>query len=346
VASGMMLLSVVIPVYGCQGCLEELCRRLFAVAKTLPTPSLGSEGASTNTNGRHVEMEIILVDDASPDEAWTRIKELASIDHRIKGIRLARNFGQHFAISAGIDHAQGDYVAVMDCDLQDIPEELPKLWAKSIAGEEVVFGRRYDRKDSGFKRLGSWAFYQVMSALAGTTIDGAAANYSIVSKSVAEGYRRMKERHRSYGLLIHWLRPRVAFVDIEHAPRTEGKSGYTLGRQLRLAADIIVSFSTRPLVYSVFVGFGFTVLAMTYVAYLVFRYFWWGMPVAGWASTIVSVWFLGGLILANLGIMGLYLGKVFEQSKERPLYFVGERTESVELAPSQSRSRDSLLSGD
>lgn len=320
-----MLLSIVIPVYGCKGCLEELCRRLFAVAKSLPTRSASEEQASPHANGRHVEMEIVLVDDASPDQAWARIKELAEADHRIKGVRLARNFGQHFAISAGVDHAQGDYVAVMDCDLQDVPEELPKMWAKSIAGEEVVFGLRQDRQDDFATRFLAWLFRTaVMGALIGTKLDAASSNYSIISKAVADGFRQLGERHRCYSLLVLWVQPRVCYVPVQHAARSEGKSTYTLSRKFRLAADIIVSFSTRPLVYSVFVGFAFTCLAMTYVAFLIFRYFWWGIAVAGWASTIVSVWFLGGLILANLGIMGLYLGKVFEEAKGRPLYLVGE----------------------
>ncbi len=304
------LLSVVTPVYGCRGCLAELANRLFAVADRLG-----------------VRMEIVMVNDASPDDAWEKIRSLAVADPRIVGVNLLRNYGQHFAITAGLEHATGDWVAVMDCDLQDVPEELPKLYGKAVeGGYDAVFGRRAERADSAGKKLSSLIFHRTMELLSGVKSDPAVANFSVISRRLVDAVLALGERHRSYGLLVHVVGPKTAFVDVAHGPRQEGRSGYSLVKQVRLALDVIVSHTTRPLLFSAVLGFGMAGVSFLAIVYLVVRYVVFGFGVAGWASTMVSVWLVGGMILGTLGVIGLYLGKVFEEVKGRPLYVVAEVT--------------------
>ena len=313
------LLSVVTPVHGCRSCLANLAQRLFAVGAELGVP-----------------MEIVMVNDASPDGAWGSIRSLAESDPRIIGVNLFRNYGQHFAITAGLEYARGDWVAVMDCDLQDVPEELPKLYRTAVEGKyDAVFGRRVARADTAGKKLASWIFHSTMTLLSGVKSDPAVANYSVISRAVVDGVLSLAERHRSYGLLVHIVGPKTAYVDIEHGPRQEGRSGYSLGRQVRLALDVIVSHTARPLLFSAVLGFIMAGLSLAAIVYLVVRYLLFGSSVAGWASTMVSVWLVGGLILGNLGVIGLYLGKVFEQVKSRPLYRVAEvvRGRVVQTSP-------------
>jgi glycosyltransferase involved in cell wall biosynthesis len=300
------LLSVVTPVYGCRSCLAELAERLFAVANRLG-----------------VRMEIVMVNDASPDDAWEKIASLAAADPRVVGVNLLRNYGQHFAITAGLAHAAGDWVAVMDCDLQDVPEELATLFEKACdGGYDAVFGRRADRADSAAKKLSSQVFHRTMELLSGVKSDPAVANFSVISRRVVDAVLALGERHRSYGLLVHVVGPKTAYVNVAHGPRQEGRSGYGLAKQVRLALDVIVSHTTRPLLFSAVLGFGMAGVSFIAIAYFVIRYFVFGFGVAGWASTMVSVWLVGGMILGTLGVIGLYLGKVFEQVKGRPLYVV------------------------
>jgi len=320
------LLSVVTPVYGCRACLAELADRLFAVAERLD-----------------VRMEIVMVNDASPDAAWEKIRSLAAADERIVGVNLLRNYGQHFAITAGLEHAAGDWVAVMDCDLQDVPEELAVLFKKARdGGYDAVFGRRTARADSAGKKLSSQIFHRTMELLSGVKSDPAVANFSVISRRVVDAVLALGERHRSYGLLVHVVGPKTAYVDIAHGPRREGRSGYGLVKQVRLALDVIVSHTTRPLLFSAVLGFAMAGLSLVAIAWLVIRYFVFGFGVAGWASTMVSVWFVGGMILGTLGVIGLYLGKVFEEVKGRPLYVVAEVTPRAPTGRSDAAAEPAL----
>lgn len=302
-----MRISVVVPVYGCRPCLPELCRRLLATAGSL-----------------NVEMDVILVNDASPDCAWDTICELALLDRRVQGVNLSRNFGQHYAISAGLQYATGDWTVVMDCDLQDQPEELPKLYAKAQEGFDIVFGRRHERQDSWLKRQGSEWFYRVLSFLTDTKLDPTIANYSIVSRRVIEAVRSIGERNRAYPLLLRWVGFKTTSVDIAHAARTVGKTSYNFRKLLKLAIDLVVTHSHKPLTLSVYFGFTMALVALMYAAWIIVRYFLFGVTVEGWTSVFVSIWLLSGLLFANLGVLGLYLGKVFEEVKGRPLFIVAD----------------------
>lgn len=302
-------ISVVTPVYKAEGCVGELCRRL-------------KESLSLITD----HFEIIMVEDASPDASWGKVQEEVVTDSRCKGIKLSRNFGQHFALTAGLDVAQGEWVVVMDCDLQDPPEEIRKLYQTAVAGGfDVVFGRRAHRQDPWIKRMSSKFFYAVYNYLTDSKIDNSVANFSISKRKVLEAFKQMREHNRMFPLFIKWLGFEIGYVDIAHAPRFEGKTSYSFLKLLRLSLDSIVSQSNKPL--SLAIGFGSALSGASFLLmmYFLFRYFVCGVPVAGWTSLVVSIWFLGGVVLASLGVIGLYVGKIFNEVKNRPLYVVAQK---------------------
>lgn len=302
-------ISVVTPVYGCSTSLEKLYARLVTTLTQITE-----------------NFEIIMVNDASPDNAWENIKELAQKDSRIKGINFSRNFGQHRAITAGLDHANGDWVVVMDCDLQDKPEEIAKLYNKVQEGYDIVFGKRIQRKDSYFKQLGSKLFYKVYDYFTESKIDNTVANFSIVSSKVIRKLKTLREQNRSYPLFVNWVGFKRTNINVEHAKREEGKSSYTLKKLIDLAIDSIVSQSNKPLRLSIKFGFILSVLSLLYAMFLIIRYFIQGTPVEGWTSVMVSIYFIGGLLFANMGMLGLYIGKIFDEAKNRPLYIIEETT--------------------
>ena len=301
-------ISVVAPAYCCSECLPELYRRLCLALEALTS-----------------DFEFIVVNDASPHRDWEIISELARTDPRVKGINLSRNFGQHHAITAGVDHARGDWVVVMDCDLQDQPEEIPKLYWKAVSGPfDIVFGRRVSRQDAWLKIFLSRAFNVVFRFLADTRLDPSIANFSIASREVMDVYRSLREAGRSHGLTLLWCGFQVGFVDVAHAERFAGATTYSFQRSVNLALAAITARSNKPLLISIKLGFLIASLSVAFGLYIFWRKLAWGVPVTGWASMIVSLYFLGGLLMANLGVVGLYLGKVFDQTRNRPLYVVRE----------------------
>ncbi len=311
------LLSIVTPAYRCEACIEELYRRVVEAVGGIPGASL----------------ELIFVNDGSPERDWEVISRLADLDPRVKGINLSRNFGQHHAIAAGMDHAQGDWIAVMDCDLQDQPEEIPRLFEHAWKeGWDVVFARRMDRQDTWLKVSLSRCFNRLVNTLSSLPIDPAISNFSIVTRQVADSYRRMRECSRSYGLGILWCGYKVGYVPVRHGSRFAGASAYSFGRSLQLAMESITSLSNKPLRMAINLGFGMATLAFLYGIYLIIRYLFWAIPVAGWTTITVSLYFLSGVILVVLGILGLYLGKVFDEVKARPIYLVRE-TRNVDGTP-------------
>ncbi|MFD1362110.1 glycosyltransferase family 2 protein [Lentibacillus salinarum] len=304
------LISIVVPVYGCKTCLKELCSRITETIESLPA-----------------EPEIILVNDSSPDQAWETIKELHKQDSRIKGIDFARNFGQHHAITAGLDAAAGDWVVVMDCDLQDRPEEIQTLYEKAQTGYDVVFGKRTQRQDNWFKRKASRAFYRVYDYFSGKTTDHTIANFSISRKNVITAFRQMREQNRFFPLFIQWMGYQIGTVAVEHNARQVGKTTYNLKKLITLATDAIISQSNKPLRLSIQFGFLLALGSLVYGMYLFIRYFFLDQPVQGWTSVMVSIYFIGGLTFFNFGVLGLYIGKIFNETKNRPLYLIRETTE-------------------
>jgi dolichol-phosphate mannosyltransferase len=298
-------ISIVVPVYGCASCLEELQNRLVIVLNSLVS-----------------NYEIIFIEDASHDDAWQRILQLTKNNSAVKGIRLSRNFGQHKAITAGLDFVTGEWIIVMDCDLQDKPEEITKLYKKAIEGYDMVFARRYDRKDGYFKKLGSKLFYKFMSYMTDTRLDPAIANFGIYHKKVIDAVKGMRENLRYFPVMVKWVGFASTTIDVVHSERHLGKSSYSLKKLINLSLDVMVSFTDKPLKLIIYFGLGISILSALYALYILVRAITGNIQVEGWASVMVSIWFVSGIIMTMIGIVGIYVGKSFDEAKKRHIYLV------------------------
>ena len=302
------IVSVVTPVYGCANCLEDLIDRVSLV--------LSSRGES---------FEIILVDDASPDQAWQRISELAACRSSVRGLRLSRNFGQHAAISAGLQHVRGEKIVVMDCDLQDLPEEIPALLDALQGDVAVALAKRVERQDSTLKRLGSWSFYRLLEWLTDSPHDHEIANFGAYRRDVIDAINGMPETDRFFPLLVRWTGFCTQSVAVRHGQRNDGRSGYSLSQLIRLATNVALSFSDKPLRMVVRLGLAFVLFALCIVAYSMTQYAIGNIRVAGFTSIIASIWLVGSAILSSVGVVGLYLGRLFNGAKGRPHFIVAEQ---------------------
>lgn len=300
-------ISVVIPVYKNELFIDELCSRL--------TSSL-----STITN----HFEIILVNDGSPDGSWDIIKKNAAKEPRIIGIGFPRNFGQHIAITAGLDYSSGNWIIVMDADLQDKPEEINKLYQKTGQVYDVILARRKTRKDSLVKRMFSKTFYKTFDFFVDGRTDSRAANFGMYSRKVIDNFNKMREHNRFFPLFIRWLGFNTVYVDVEHGERASGRSAYTFSKRLNLALDTIVAMSNKPLKLAIKLGLFLAAISFAFGIILILKYLIWSIPVQGWTSLIVSVYFIGGILLFMTGILGLYISKIFNEVKNRPLYIIDE----------------------
>ena len=302
-----MELSIVSPVYHGEKMLNELVQRIHAAIKELTD-----------------DYEIILVNDCSPDLSWQKITEICSHDKKVKGINLSRNFGQPYAITAGLSYAAGEYVAVIDCDLQNKPEDLPAMYRKAKEGYDIVSARRVVREDTFLKRLSSATFHRVYDFLSGFKTDKAVAEFGIYSRKVVKVYCSIPEYSRSFVELVHTLGFKKTTVDVLHDHRLEGESSYNLYRLLKLSYDSIITNSNRPLHLAVSLGLIMSVISFLMAVYNIFAKFYGLNEVVGYTSTIFSIWFVGGLLLFMMGILGLYIGKIFDQVKGRPVFIVSE----------------------
>jgi glycosyltransferase involved in cell wall biosynthesis len=306
-------LSVVSPVYRAEKELEELVTR---IKKAVPSDFLS--------------LEIILVDDFSPDDSWKEIERLAIIHPEILGIKLSRNFGQHYAITAGLDDVSGDYVVVLDCDLQDKPEEILKLYKKTKEGFDIVLARRFNRQDSFTKKLFSKLFYKTLGYLTGSKQDETVANFGIYKINVIKEVCNLRESIRYFPTMVKWVGFKTAYVDVEHASRQQGESNYNLKKMLNLALDIILAFSDKPLRLIIKLGMSIAFISILMAIYAVYSKITGDVSVSGYASLITSIWFLSGCILITLGVIGLYVGKTFEGVKNRPIYIVEKKVKIKE----------------
>jgi dolichol-phosphate mannosyltransferase len=250
---------------------------------------------------------------------------LARKNPRVTAVRLSRNFGQHYAITAGLDLARGEWVAIMDCDLQDRPEEILRLVQEGERGADVVLARRRNRRDAASKRLSSLLFYWVFKILSGSKIDPAVGTFRVLRQPVVRAYRTMGETARLFGGMIEWLGFETSYVDVQHDERGAGKSSYSLRAYAKLAADGIFAFSNRPLYFSIAAGVVISIAAGGYGAFLILRYLVHPqIGVQGWLSTITLNAFIGGLILLNLGVIGIYVSRTYDQTKGRPLFVIDQ----------------------
>nr|WP_315217586.1 glycosyltransferase family 2 protein [uncultured Flavobacterium sp.] len=299
------LLSIVSPVYKAEKIIPLLVERIEnAVSKIT------------------ADYEIILVEDGGPDQSWIVIEAIAKTNSKIKGIKLSRNFGQHPAIMAGLSQAKGDWVVVMDCDLQDQPEEIEKLYAKALEGFDIVLAKRRDRRDSFLKKTTSKLFSLTYSYLTETKFDSTIANFGIYNIKVITEVLKMDDYIKSFPLFVNWVGYKSTSVEVEHGERNTGKSSYTYSKLVSLAFNTIISFSNKPL--KLFVKFGMVMSLVSFIVGLItiFKYFRGEISVLGYSSLMVSIWFLSGVIITITGIVGIYIGKIFDQSKGRNSFII------------------------
>jgi glycosyltransferase involved in cell wall biosynthesis len=306
-------ISVVSPVYIAAKTVRELVFRIAEV--------LGPMGVS---------YEIILVEDGSPDDSWQEIEKIAATNSSVKGVKLSRNFGQHQAITAGLRASSGTYTVVIDCDLQDDPIYIPMLYEKAKEGFPVVFTLKNKRAHGFFKNITARFFEFIFNSLINeerfhTRSD--VGTYSILSRKVVNSFLKISDYHRHYLMVVRWLGFKEAYISIEHRKRVDGKSTYTITRLLTHAINGITSQSLRLLHLSIALGFGFVGLSFLSIVLLVIFYFTQGFR-EGWASIVILILLSTGCILLCLGITGLYLGKVFDQVRNRPLFLI-DRTVNI-----------------
>lgn len=302
-------ISVVVPVYFGEATVGPLVDRIVAALSPL-----------------NPDFEILLVDDRSPDGSWLKIAELCQAEPRVRGLRLSRNFGQHYAISAGLAHSTGEWVVVMDCDLQDLPEEIPKLWESALKHDlDLVFARRASRNDSLVRRAASRAFYLLFSFLTDTEQDSAVGNFGIYQRKVVQAILSMGDSVRFFPTMSQWVGFKRGYLDVEHSKREVGRSTYNFSRLFRLASTNVIAFSNKPLKLMVNLGALMSSVSFCIALYYLVLYFRGQIEVLGFTSLILSVWFIGGVIITLLGIIGVYLSFTFERVKNRPAYIVDSK---------------------
>jgi dolichol-phosphate mannosyltransferase len=301
-------ISIVSPVYNAEKIIDELCSRLLF-----------------NLSQITDSFEIILVDDSSSDNSWIKIKENSSKDNRIKGYLLSRNFGQHHAITAGIDKVNSEWVVVMDCDLQDRPEEIVGLYNKATKGFDIVLAARKNRKDNFFKKVTSKTFYLILSFLSGMEFNGEVGNFGIYHKNVVDNIKDLREPFRFFVSSVKWIGFNSTTVNVEHDIRFEGKSTYNYKKLISLAVNIIISYSNKPLNIMIFTGISFAFISLLFIAYNFYLKFIGHITELGYTSIISSIWLLAGVILSSTGILGIYIGKIYDGIKNRPLYIISEK---------------------
>ncbi len=304
--------SAVVPVFNEEGNLPELHARLTEVFRGL---------------GR--TYEIVFVDDGSTDRSMAVLEDLNRRDPRVRVIQFSRNFGHHIAVTAGMDACRGDFVILMDADLQDRPEEIPSLFRKIEEGYDVVYGIRTGRRHSLPKRLASALFVATMRHMV-SGFDLNSGIFRMARRNVIDTVRQCRETHRFVVGLMSWSGFRQVGVDVQHGARHAGVTKYTLRKQVRLAVNAMVAFTHVPLRLATYLGLIVSVSAFAYAAVIVVRKLFLGLGVEGWPSLMVAVLFLGGIQLVCLGILGEYVGRLFTEAQHRPLYVVARRLEPEE----------------
>jgi polyisoprenyl-phosphate glycosyltransferase len=298
-------LAVVVPVYGCAGCLVALHERLVRVLDDLG-----------------ISFELIFVDDRATDDSWSILRDLADRDERVRAIRLSRNFGQQAAITAGLAACRSRWTVVMDCDLQDPPEMIPRLWAKAQEGFDVVLGRRRTRKHSVFRRLAAKAYFHFLKTVVGGEAHGDISTFSLISARVRDAVLTFPDQDRQYVPMLLWTGFEQTAVSYDGDPRFDGgKSSYTLGTLMRVAVAGVLFQTTTLLRWIIYLGLFVASAGFLLACYLVAAYFFISPP-PGWTSLVVTMLITTGVLTISTGVTGLYVGNVFREVKGRPLYLV------------------------
>jgi polyisoprenyl-phosphate glycosyltransferase len=309
-------LSVVVPVYGCVDCLVALHDRLIA-----------------SVAGITDDYEFVFVDDRSVDGGWEVLQRLSLREPQTRALRLSRNFGQDAAITAGLAQARGAWVVVMDCDLQEAPEDIPRLWAAAGEGYDLVRTVRRGWRHSAFRRWTSRTYRRLTLE---TDVRPDYSNLSLLSRQVVDAFLRLHDRDREFMIALDWLGFDSTAIEIEHHERHAGESGYTLQKLIRVALDGMFFRSTVLLRLVVLVGFVIALVGLVIAAFEIIDYF--VEPdktVPGYTSLAVLLLVLAGVIIGSVGVVGLYVGRIFEQVKNRPLYLIAQEAEHQPQTPSR-----------
>jgi glycosyltransferase involved in cell wall biosynthesis len=300
----MTQLSVVIPVLNEEKLITELIERVTLNCKNVTE-----------------QFEIIFVDDGSTDKTWELIEDAGNKDKRVGGLKLSRNFGQHYAITAGLDNANGNWVVIMDGDLQDVPEVIPELFEKAQQGFDIVFVSRQNRPEKIYYRMAQRLFYTILNKLSGLNFDPSQANYSIINSKVVKAFRKFPEYSRFYASTIKWLGFKSTSIKANHGKRYSGRPSYTLRKRIKLAIDIITAFSERLLNFSILLGATSSVAILS-VALVGRSRFLTHDTNFLYLNINMMLMLICGIIVLILSIYGLYIRNIFMEIKQRPLYIV------------------------
>jgi dolichol-phosphate mannosyltransferase len=301
----MVEICVVIPVYGCDTCLRALHDRL-----------------RVQLNHLGVSWEVIYVNDGSPDRSWAVLTELSRQDPEVRAFQLSRNFGEEAALLAGLEKSNGRWTVVMDCDLQDLPEDIPRLYAKALEGYEIVLSKRKTRGHSRLRRAGSKLYYGLVTALLKVDADPSVGNFSMVSRRVKDLVLRIRDRDRQYRMILLWIGFKRASIEVANAARHSGTSAYGLRRLVRHAVEGVFFQTETLLRWIVYAGITMAVGGMFLAMFFVASHLVEGPGYPGWTSLAVLILLTTGVVTISTGVAALYIGKIFGQVKDRPLYVI------------------------
>lgn len=302
----MTHIAVVVPIYNSSSSLQELIDRLKVQLSTISD-----------------RFKIILVDDRGNEPVWPIIKAASEEDNRVCGIRLSRNFGQHPAITAGMDHAHADWVVVMDGDLQDRPEDIPNLYAHAVEnGHQIVIAER-ETSALGWRRtLGSRVFNSILRRVSGLKLSHKYGNFRIFNGIVADAYREHNEQMRLFPAIFDLLGFEPSYLLLGRDERPQGKSSYTLIKLIKLAFEAMIAYSAKPLLYLAILGLMITAISTGFAIFVLVRALFFGSEITGWPSLMLAITFFGGFQLFVTSFVGVYVGEVFKEAKARPIYLV------------------------
>ena len=301
--------SIIIPVFNEEVVIQESYSRLKKIMD-----SIGED------------YELIFIDDGSKDSTEDKIKDFAKKDNKVRLLSFSRNFGHQIALSAGLDYVSGDAIIIIDADLQDPPEVIPEMINKWKEGFEVVYGKRINRKgETAFKKFTAYVFYRVFNKITGYNIPVDTGDFRLVDKKVCEAMKNIPEKSRYMRGLFSWVGFKQTSVGYIREERFAGETKYPFGKMAKFALDAIFSFSYKPLAMASYIGFFISAISFAYIIYIIYLKYFTFKTVLGWSSILAVNLFFNGIILMILGIIGEYIGRIYEETKERPLYILREK---------------------
>lgn len=304
------LLSIVVPVYNEEESISETVRRLRKLRDDL---------------AQQIDLEFVFVDDGSKDESMSFLRSIAGQDSSVKVISFSRNFGHQIAITAGIDLARGDYVAIIDADLQDPPELIADMYKMALTGFDVVYGKRCSRAgETVFKKATATAFYRVLNYMCEIDIPSDTGDFRLMSRKVVDAFKQLRERHRFVRGMIPWLGFRSTALEYDRAERFAGETKYPLRKMLAFATNAILSFSSKPLTLAIRFGLMTILAGLAGGIYMLYLKIFTNIPVPGLTAILLSIVLFSGVQILLIGVVGEYIARIFEEIKGRPLYLVAE----------------------